>query len=111
MFKMIKIAALSTLLGLGAFAMAPASAQAGSLTIGVSSHGVVFGHGPGWSHAGWQRHACTPQRAVSKARRLGIRHARVRNVHRRTIRVSGQRHGRHVNVTFSRASGCPVIRW
>jgi hypothetical protein len=106
MFRMIKIAAMSTLIGLGAFAAAPATAQASGLVIGVSSHGPAYGHG-----RDWRRHACTPREAVARASRIGIRNARVRSVRRNTIDVSGFRHGRHVNVTFSKAPGCPTIRW
>jgi hypothetical protein len=106
MFRMIKIAAMSTLLGLGAFTAAPASAQTSGLVIGISSHDIAYGYGHNW-----RRHACTPREAVARASRTGIRNARVRSVRRNTIDVSGFRHGRHVNVTFSKAPGCPTIRW
>ncbi len=105
MLKSIKIAALSAFIGLGSLATLPAAAQADSLHIGMSSHGVTVGYG------GWGRHACTPTKAVSRARRMGVRHARVRSVGRHTIRVSGIRHGHHTNVTFSKARNCPVVRW
>ncbi|ODT13203.1 MAG: hypothetical protein ABS35_38405 [Kaistia sp. SCN 65-12] len=108
MLKSIKIAALSAFLGLGSLAILPASAQADSLYIGISSHGTTVGYNGGNS---WGRYACTPARAVSKARRMGVRHARVRSVGRSTIRVSGVRYGHRATVTFSKARNCPIVRW
>lgn len=108
MLKSIKIAALSAFLGLGSLALLPASAQADSLHLGISSHGITVGYGGGH---GWGRHACTPGKAISKARHMGVRHARLRNVSRHTIRVSGVRYGHHTNVTFSKARNCPVVHW
>jgi ABC-type sugar transport system substrate-binding protein len=105
MLKSIKITALSAFLGLGALAAGPATAQASGLHIGISTHNLSVGYGHGWNRA------CTPGRAVAKAQRLGVRHARVRNVGPRTIRVAGVRYGHRVNVTFSKARNCPVLRW
>lgn len=105
MLKSIKIAALSAFIGLGSLAALPAAAQADSLHIGVSSHGVTVGYG------GWGYRACTPARAVSKARHMGVRLARVRGVTRHTIRVSGVRHGHRTTVTFGKARSCPVVHW
>ena len=53
----------------------------------------------------------TPHRAVNKAERYGVRRARVVDVGRRTITVSGRKYGDRVRMTFGRASYCPVVRW
>lgn len=65
----------------------------------------------GWRHNGWYRgRECTPNRALDKAERLGLRRARVIDVDRRTIDVAGRRYGDRIVITFVRAPGCPVIR-
>lgn len=53
---------------------------------------------------------CTPERALRKAERMGIRRARVVDVDRRTIDVRGRdRYGERVYVTFGRRDrSCPV---
>lgn len=55
--------------------------------------------------------SCTPDRALYKAERMGIRRARIANVGRRTIDVVGRsRHGNRVVVTFDRRDRrCGVI--
>lgn len=55
------------------------------------------------------RRACTPDRALDKADRMGLRRARVVDVSRRTITVSGRKWHDRVHVTFARAPHCPVI--
>ena len=55
--------------------------------------------------------ACTPNRALNKAERLGLRRAHVVDVDRRTIKVAGRKYGERVRITFARAPNCPVIRW
>ncbi|MFC3208906.1 hypothetical protein [Aquamicrobium soli] len=105
MLNSIKIAALSAFLGLGALAAVPATAQAANVQIGISTHNLNVGYGHGWNRV------CTPGKAVAKARRLGVRHARVRSIGHRTIRVTGTRYGHRVNLTFSKARNCPVVRW
>ena len=57
-----------------------------------------------------QRSACTPDRALDKAERLGIRRARILDVDRRTIQVMGRDGGERVIITFARAPNCPVLR-
>lgn len=112
MFRKIKIAALSAILGLGTLAAIPATAQAGSFYFGISSHGPSFGyHNAGYGHSRhWDRHACTPRKALHKANRIGIHRAHIRSVNRHTIRVSGRKHGHRINVTFAKAPHCPIIR-
>jgi len=54
---------------------------------------------------------CTPDRALRKAERMGIRRARIIDVGRRTIDVSGRdRRGNRVVVEFGRRDrSCPVF--
>ena len=122
MISKFRTAALSALIGLGALAAMPTAAQADGLYLNYGGHGGV---GVG-IHIGdhdrvdyRQRHrrdhrhfrACTPHRAVNKAERYGVRRARVVDVGRRTITVSGRKYGDRVRITFGRASHCPVVRW
>jgi hypothetical protein len=121
MFKFIKTAALTALIGVGALGVAPASASGVYLGLGGGHHGAsvgfYFGDG-GHSYRGrhwdddyrWQR-ACTPNRALNKAERMGVRHAYIRNVNRNVIKVSGRSRGERVTVVFARAPHCPVIRY
>ena len=53
---------------------------------------------------------CTPDRALRKAERMGIRRARVVDVDRRSIEIRGRdRDGERVYVTFGRRDrSCPV---
>lgn len=120
MFKTIKTAALSAVLGLGALAALPATAQADSIYLGFGGGhnrpGVEFfvggssGHAyrPGRHHV---RRDCSPRRAVRKASRMGLRDAYVRNNNPNRIRVEGRKRGERVRVTFARAPGCPVIAY
>ena len=52
---------------------------------------------------------CTPERALDKAERFGIRRARIDYVNRETIGVVGRSHGDRVRVTFARNRGCTLI--
>ncbi|MCT8996813.1 hypothetical protein [Chelativorans intermedius] len=117
MFRTFRTAALSVILGLGALAAAPAGAQAEGLyfSFGSGPHlGFHYSHGGPrdhrWHRGPWYGHACTPHRAVKKARRMGLRHAHVTHVGYRYIRVSGHRHHRYAMVTFARAPHCPIVR-
>lgn len=122
MFAKLKIAALSAVVGLGALAAVPATAQAEGLYLNYGGHhsGVGFGVQIGDYDRYDYRHdrrdrrhfrACTPNRAVDKAERMGIRRAHVVDVDRRTIKVAGRKWGDRVRVTFARSPNCPVIRW
>ena len=113
MFSTLKTAALSAMIGLGAIVALPAAAQADSLYLNFGGH-----HGAGVGvHIGGDRtyyrpaRICTPNRAVNKAERLGLRRARVVDVNRRTIKVSGRQHRDRVTVTFGRHGNCPIVRW
>ncbi|WP_173932048.1 hypothetical protein [Chelativorans sp. Marseille-P2723] len=118
MFRKIRVAAISAILGLGTLAGAPATAQADRIYFSIGGNGAqggfFVGHRPGWHppHRGAHRvRACTPDRAVEKARRLGLRKVRVTRADRHTIRVSGQKHRHRAQVVFSRAPHCPVLRF
>ena len=118
MFKFAKTAVLSAMLGLGGIAAVPAEGQAQGLYLDFGNGGypgprggIYFGDsGRGWErpHRHWDRR-CTPERALRKAERLGVRRARVVDVDRRTISVRGRQYGERVWLTFARAPHCPVI--
>lgn len=126
MFNKIKIAALSALVGLGALAAAPATAQADSFYFGISPAGPSFGFqsghgrpGPGWDrgHDRGGRHwnrggrgGCDARDALRKADRMGLNRVHVRSDNRHSIRVGGTRRGQFVTVVFSKAPNCPIIR-
>lgn len=52
---------------------------------------------------------CSADEAVTKARRMGIRRARVVSMGERTIQVAGREDGRTVIVRFGRRGNCPVL--
>jgi hypothetical protein len=120
MFSKLKTAALSAMIGLGAIAAMPAAAQAEGLYLnfggGHQSAGVGVYLGDedrvDYRHHN-RRHqrACTPDRALDKAERMGLRRARGVDVDRRTIEVAGRKYGERVKITFARAPNCPVVRW
>jgi hypothetical protein len=49
-----------------------------------------------------ERRECTPEHALDKADRMGIRRARIGRVGRRSIEVRGRSHGDWVSVRFDR---------
>ncbi|MCT7374931.1 hypothetical protein [Chelativorans salis] len=115
MFRQIGIVALSAFLGLGTLAAIPAVAQADGFYFSFGHKNPHYGTPRG--HSRYYRHhrprhaaACTPRSAIHKAYRMGLRHARVADVGRRAIRVSGVRHHRRASIVFARAPHCPVIR-
>jgi hypothetical protein len=122
MLTKLKTAALSALIGLGTLAAIPATAQAEGLYLNYGS-GHHSGVGIGVQIGDYDRdyrdyrrdrrhfRGCTPNRALNKAERLGLRRAHVVDVNRRTIKVSGRKYGERVRITFARAPNCPVIRW
>jgi hypothetical protein len=122
MITKLKTAALSALIGLGVMAAMPATAQAEGLYLnyGTGHHsgvgfGVQIGNYDRYDYRDYRdrryNRTCTPDRAVNKAQRLGLRHARVVDVDRRTNKVAGRKYGERVRVTFARAPNCPVVRW
>jgi hypothetical protein len=116
MITKLKTAALSALIGLGAIAAMPAAAQAEGLYLNYGGHhgaGIGVQIGDRYDYRQDRRHFrfCTPDRAVDKAQRYGVRRARVVDVDRRTITVAGSKWGERVRMTFGRAPTCPIVRW
>jgi hypothetical protein len=52
---------------------------------------------------------CSAEDALDKARRMGIRRARIVGIGERTIRVAGRDDGRTVMVRFGRSGNCPIL--
>jgi hypothetical protein len=126
MMNKIKVAAISAVVALGALAAVPAHADSFYFGIGPNGPrgGIIVDQGHSYHRPDrwdrndrWDRHdrnrwdrGCSTAEAVRKADRMGIHRARVRNVSRHSIRVSGRSHGRYVTVSFSRAPNCPIVR-
>jgi hypothetical protein len=115
MLKTIQTAALSLGVLLGGFAALPAVAQADTLQVTIAPETVQYRH-DGRHDRRYDRHrerprrACSPERAVEKAWRLGLNRPRIANVNRNTISVRGFKRGHPVRILFARAPNCPVIR-
>ncbi|RUV66638.1 MAG: hypothetical protein EOR30_15145 [Mesorhizobium sp.] len=118
MFNAIKTAALSALIGLGTLAAIPATAQADSIYLGFGNNddprvGVYTGDDDYFyrerrRERDWRR-SCSPNRALYKAERMGLRRARIIDVSRRTVKVAGRQYGDRVVIVFANERGCPVI--
>lgn len=124
MLNMIKTMALSTLIGFGALAAIPAAAQADGIYLNFGKQhdpriGVYMGDGgDGVRYVrrdrdrSWHRDRrgmCSPNRALDKAERMGLRRARIVDANRRTVRVAGFKYGTRVNVVFANDRGCPIV--
>lgn len=139
MFDALKTIALSAMIGLGGIAAVPAVAQADGLYLNLGAHndarfGVYVGDRDSRYYRGdryrdyrqgdyrqgdyrpgdrWdrQRERCSPERALDKAERMGLRRVAVRDISRHTITVSGRDRGDRVVVTFGRGANCPIMRY
>lgn len=127
MFSKFKTAALSALIGIGTLAAVPATAQAEGLYLNYGGQhrgvgvGIEFdsydrvdyrrGHRYDRRHERRHERRCSPERALDKAERYGLRRARIVDVDRRTITVAGRKWGDRVRMTFGRAPHCPIVRW
>ena len=118
MLTTLKTAVIAGLIGLSALAAVPAKADNIYLGFGdrhndsrfgvyVGNEGGRYYHRDRWDDRRAQ--SCTPDRALFKAERMGIRRARIDYVTPRRIGVVGRSRGDWVNVTFARVPGCPVI--
>ena len=123
MLTKLKTAILAGMIGLTGLAALPAQADSLYLGFGHRNDDARFGVYLGdngrsyrdddddWRRDQWResRRRCSPDRALEKARDMGIRRARIDYVGQRRIGVVGRQHGDWVSVTFARARGCPVI--
>jgi hypothetical protein len=122
MFNILKTAALSAFVGLGALSAIPAAHADGiylNLGNGEVGGGMYVRDNDRWHRPDrWERpdrydrweRACLPDRALDKADRMGIHRARVVDMGRRTISVAGRKWGDRVVVTFGREPHCPILR-
>ncbi|CCV08652.1 conserved exported hypothetical protein [Mesorhizobium metallidurans STM 2683] len=116
MFNTIKTATLSALIGLGTLAAVPAHADSIYLGFGNDNDprvGVYNGDDDGYRREhrrdrDWRR-ACSPERAVNKAERMGLRRARLVDINRRTVKVAGRQYGDRVVIVFANERGCPIL--
>jgi hypothetical protein len=98
MFNSLKTAVFASLIGLTSQAAIPA--QAGVL---ADRFGVLLQEA---ASGGKQR--CTPEAALQKTKRIGIRQASIVYVRFSSIGVTGQLNGNRIDVKFSREPNCPV---
>ena len=56
-----------------------------------------------------QPRRCSPERALAKAERMGLRRVRIESVDRNVIEVRGRRYGDRVIVAFERDRNCSII--
>ena len=129
MFANLKRIAVSAIVGLGVLAAIPATAQAHHMHGGGGAQfGIWFGNS---GHSQWRhghrrdrhwdkryhkrRHGhvrrCSVNRAINKAHRMGVHRPRVRFANQHVIKIKGRSHGHRVRIVFSRAPGCPVLRY
>jgi hypothetical protein len=119
MFNAIRTAALSAFIGFGALAAVPAAAHADGIYLNFGHGDPRFGihagdHGRDWRRNDWRRdrdwrRSCSPDRALDKAQRMGLRRARVVDVSRHSIKVAGRKYNGRVVVAFGRERGCPIL--
>ena len=118
MFTTLRTAVIAGLVGLTALAAVPAKADGFYLQLGDGDAGVYRGESGRTyyrrdryrdEYRGEYEHRCTPERALYKAERIGVRRARIADVSRRTISIVGRSRGERVYVTFARAPSCPII--
>ena len=121
MFTTIRTLALSAIVGLGAMATAPVVAQADGIYLNFGHEpddrfGIYTGdrgemrdwHRHRHERRKW-RHSCTPERALDKAERMGLRRARIVDIDRRRVKVKGRKYNERVVVTFRNRRGCPIL--
>lgn len=109
MFKpFIRTVALTAALASGAVAMTSAPAAADGIRFGFSIGTPYYEierrhHRP----AGF----CAAQRAIHKARSIGVHRPRVVRENRRVLVVAGRSHGDRAVVRFAQRRDCPVISY
>jgi hypothetical protein len=100
----------------GIAASAPAASAADArlvITIDGGRHGGWDRHGGRDRHGDWGRHGgrgeCSIGRALDKAQSMGLRRARVTEVNRRFVEVSGRHRGDFGRIIFANDRRCPVV--
>jgi hypothetical protein len=102
MSNSLKIAVFASLIGLTSQAVIPA--QAGLLAENARRFDSLVQQ---VASGGKQR--CTPEAALQKAKRIGVRQAALVYVRFSAIGVTGQLNGNQIDVKFSREPNCPVL--
>ena len=101
---------LRTAMFAGLIGLASQAAQAGVLADSTMRSAVQLAQG---SDVHVQEVAsgprCTPEAALQKAKRIGIRKATLVYVRFNSIGVTGQLNGNRIDVKFSREPNCPVL--
>lgn len=116
--KLIPAGFAAIVLGFGLVGASPADANAGGRVVLHGDNGSLYfsiGQGPrsGVSHRRHHKHArvCRPGKAVHKAERRGIRHARIHRVNGRFVVVKGRKRGHKVKMAFYRDSRRCEVAW
>ncbi|PWV99964.1 hypothetical protein DFR52_103165 [Hoeflea marina] len=120
MNSIIKSAFLALSLATAGLAVSAPAASAAGIELQLGTNGVIIRDNNGRHddrnrHNGWNngrqqtRDACSPQRALNKAERMGVHRARLTDANRRTVTVRGVKRGHRVNVVFANTSSCPVL--
>jgi hypothetical protein len=120
MFTTIRTLTLSALIGLAPMTLLPAVAHADGIYLNFGGRpdtrfGVYGGDRQDirdWHRhredRDWRRRSCSPERALDKAERMGLRHPHIVDVNRRVVRVAGRKYNEQVIVTFGNERGCPI---
>lgn len=126
MSKTIRTIFLTLAVSFSGIAATSASSQAGTLNIDLTIGGPGFYFSSGRGHSrdrrrhgyrdyryddgyGYRRRICAPRRAIRKARRMGVRDARIVRINNRVIVVRGYKYGGRAKVKFGRSRNCPVL--
>jgi hypothetical protein len=119
MSNLAKGAVLGCFLGIGLMAAAPANADEIIVRPAPGPNVIIEPDGihdhwreDHWRHDDWRDrpHFCTPERALWKADRMGVRHARIAYENPRAIRIRGHDRRGFIELTFGRAPDCPLLR-
>lgn len=125
MLSTLKTATLSAMIGLSTLAAVPA-AHADNIYLGFGNNQDrrvgVYVDDNNYDRRDWRRddrrdeyrrdnwRRCSPERALDKADRMGLRRARIVDMDRYTVKVVGRQYGDRVVVVFANERGCPIIR-
>ena len=115
----IKNALAAGALALGMLSASAVPSHAGDARLGIHVGGPGFYFSFGDDRRGYGRgfgprrdfrrgNRCRPGKALRKAKRRGLRRARIVRVNRRGTVIAGRRWGERVVVGFGRQRSCPV---